>query len=165
MLRRAIYVVIGVIGAAGGAAVLLALIGWMLPVKHTASRTVTLNAPPEQVFDLMSDFMHAAAWRDGVFPFHHYHSNAHEALGIYSGEVTVLFGGDAGVTVTARPGDVVVLPAGTGHKKLSATGTLGVVGAYPAGAHPDTCMLPFSSSNGNTANVAQVPLPADDFRC
>ena len=66
MLRRVIYVVIGVIGAAGGAAVLLALIGWMLPVKHTASRTVTLNAPPEQVFDLMSDFAHAAGWRDGV---------------------------------------------------------------------------------------------------
>jgi len=62
MLRWAIYFVIGLIGAAG----IVALIGWTLPVKHTASRTVTLNAPPEQVFDLMSDFAHAAAWRAGV---------------------------------------------------------------------------------------------------
>jgi len=66
MLRRAIYVVIGVIGGVIGVAGMVALIGWALPVKHTASRTVTLNAPPQQVFDLMSDFAHAAAWRDGV---------------------------------------------------------------------------------------------------
>jgi uncharacterized protein YjlB len=37
-----------------------------------------------------------AAWRNGVFPFHHFHSNGHEALGIYEGEVTVQFGGDSG---------------------------------------------------------------------
>jgi hypothetical protein len=45
-----------------------------------------------------------AAWRNGVFPFHHYHSKAHEVLGIYEGEVTVRFGGEDGVVVTARPG-------------------------------------------------------------
>ena len=76
-----------------------------------------------------------AAWRNGVFPFHHFHTTAHEALGVYSGEVTVQFGGDGGVVVTAEPGDVIVLPAGTGHKKLSSRGALGIVGAYPAGQH------------------------------
>ena len=103
-----------------------------------------------------------AAWRDGVFPVHHYHSNAHEALGIYSGEVTVQFGGERGVTVVARPGDVVVLPAGTGHKKLSSRGSLGVVGAYPAGARPDTCMPPFARAKKNAEAVAHVPLPSAD---
>jgi len=101
-----------------------------------------------------------AAWRDGVFPFHHYHSNAHEALGVYEGEVTVQFGGDAGVTVTAKPGDVIVLPAGTGHKKLSSRGALGIVGAYPEGSDPDTCMPPFARNN--LQKIARVPLPACD---
>ena len=97
-----------------------------------------------------------AAWRNGVFPFHHYHSNAHEVLGVYSGEVTVQFGGDAGVKVVARPGDVIVLPATTRHKKLSSRGELGVVGAYPAGSHPDTCIPPLA------AKPVEVPLPSAD---
>ena len=84
-----------------------------------------------------------AAWRNGVYAFHHYHSDGHEALGVYSGTVTVLFGGEGGIEITARPGDVVVLPAGTGHKKLASTGALGVVGAYPDGVHPDMCIAKF----------------------
>jgi uncharacterized protein YjlB len=100
------------------------------------------------------------AWRNGVFPFHHYHSNGHEALGVYSGEVTVQFGGDAGVALTARPGDVIVLPAGTGHKKLSSRGELGVVGAYPEGTHPDTCRPPLAKVAEKV--IASVPLPACD---
>jgi uncharacterized protein YjlB len=103
-----------------------------------------------------------AAWRNGVFPFHHYHSNGHEALGVYSGEVTVQFGGDAGVTVTAKPGDVIVLPAGTGHKKLSSRGALGVVGAYPEGQRPDTCMPALANAAKSAGAVARVPLPACD---
>ena len=103
-----------------------------------------------------------AAWRDGVFPFHHFHSNGHEALGIYEGEVTVQFGGDAGVTVTACPGDVLVLPAGTGHKKLASQGALGVVGAYPEGTHPDTCTAPFVRAAAAAQRVAKVALPACD---
>ena len=103
-----------------------------------------------------------AAWRNGVYPFHHFHSTGHEALGIYEGEVTVQFGGDAGVTVTARPGDVIVLPAGTGHKKLSSRGALGVVGAYPDGMHPDTCTPPFARAAAAAQRVAKVPLPACD---
>ena len=101
------------------------------------------------------------------FRFHHYHSNGHEALGIYSGEATVQFGGDAGVTIVARPGDVIVLPAGTGHKKLASRGELGVVGAYPAGARPDTCVPPLARAKRNADAVARVPLPAADpvFGC
>jgi len=103
-----------------------------------------------------------AAWRNGVHPFHHYHSDGHEVLGIYSGEVTVLFGGEGGVTLTAGPGDVIVLPAGTGHKKLASKGSLGVVGAYPDGRHPDTCIAKVCDAARTAATIARVPLPAAD---
>ena len=49
-----------------------------------------------------------AAWRDGVHPFHHFHSTAHEVLGVARGEATVLFGGPNGTTLTVKAGDVVV---------------------------------------------------------
>jgi len=102
------------------------------------------------------------AWRNGVYPFHHFHSDAHEALGIYSGEVTVQFGGEGGVVLTVRPGDVIVLPAGTGHKKLSSRGSLGIVGAYPMGQKPDMHTAPFADAQRSAAAVARVPLPDCD---
>jgi len=103
-----------------------------------------------------------AAWRNGVYPFHHYHSDGHEALGIYSGEVTVLFGGEDGIALVARPGDVIVLPAGTGHKKIASKGSLGVVGAYPDGCHPDMCLAKTANPARAAQNIARVPLPAAD---
>ena len=117
------------------------------------------NISPEAFEELFTRNRWPAAWRNGVFPFHHYHSNGHEALGIYSGEVTVQFGGEGGVTVTAKPGDVIVLPAGTGHKKLASKGALGVVGAYPQGSHPDTCR---SFSESHLEAISRVALPTAD---
>jgi uncharacterized protein YjlB len=110
---------------------------WPLLIYAAAVKTAT----PEAFEELFTRNQWPAAWRNGVHPFHHFHSNGHEALGIYSGEVTVQFGGDRGITVTAKPGDVIVLPAGTGHKKLSSKGALGVVGAYPDGQHPTLAAL------------------------
>jgi uncharacterized protein YjlB len=106
-----------------------------------------------------------AAWRNGVYPYHHFHTTAHEALGVYSGEVTVQFGGDDGVTITAKPGDVIVLPAGTGHKKLASRGNLGIVGAYPEGQYADMNVAelahPARAAQGAEA-AARVGLPERD---
>ena len=128
---------------------------------------VALAGPdPAAVFEaLFESNRWTGSWRNGIHPFHHYHSTAHEVLGIYSGEATVQFGGDNGVTVTARPGDVVVVPAGVGHKRLNSSGRLGVVGAYPAGQHPDMCVAKLTSARRHADVVAGVPLPERDPVC
>ena len=64
-----------------------------------------------------------AAWRNGIHPFHHFHSTAHEALGVYRGTATARFGGEGGVDMTVSAGDVVIIPAGVGHKALEASRT------------------------------------------
>ena len=58
------------------------------------------------------------AWRDGIYDFLHFHTRTHEVLGIARGTARVQFGGDKGRTFTVKAGDVIVLPAGTGHRRL-----------------------------------------------
>ena len=73
-------------------------------------------------------------WVDGIFDYWHFHVTGHEVLGCVAGEAEVGFGGDRGVEVTVKAGDVVAIPAGVGHKRLSAKrGGFTIVGGYPPG--------------------------------
>jgi uncharacterized protein YjlB len=101
------------------------------------------------------------SWRNGVFTFQHYHSIAHEVLGIYSGEVNVLLGGDNGKLVKVTAGDIIVIPAGVGHKNLGDK-DLGVVGAYPNGMPVDVLRAKPGDRPQADKNIAAVPFPDTD---
>ena len=77
------------------------------------------------------------SWRNGIYDFHHYHSTAHEVLGLYAGRVKAQFGGPDGQVADAKAGDVIVIPAGVSHKNLDQSPDFRCVGAYPAGQSPD----------------------------
>ena len=62
-------------------------------------------------------------WRNGIYPFLHFHTATHEVLGIARGRATVEFGGARGQALAVEAGDVVVLPAGTGHRRLRRAAT------------------------------------------
>ncbi len=94
-------------------------------------------------------------WRSGVYPWHHYHPCAHEALGVASGQGRVLFGGPNGAEISLSAGDVVVVPAGVGHCAIAASDDLVIVGAYPEGTR-DTVAV----RDGQA--VGAVPTPAAD---
>jgi uncharacterized protein YjlB len=102
------------------------------------------------------------AWRNGIYGHHHYHSTAHEVLGIARGSARVRLGGENGATVELCEGDVVVIPAGVAHKRESASADLLVIGSYPSGQRPDICRAEAGAHDKSAANVAQVALPQSD---
>lgn len=57
--------------------------------------------------------------RDTISAYHHYHSTAHEALGVAAGRGTLMFGGPEGRLVDVTGGDALVLLARTGRGNLN----------------------------------------------
>jgi hypothetical protein len=47
-------------------ALIVVLVGFLLPKQHVASRSISLHRKPEDVFQLISDFKAAPSWRSDV---------------------------------------------------------------------------------------------------
>ncbi|MFL9858648.1 cupin domain-containing protein [Paraburkholderia madseniana] len=99
-------------------------------------------------------------WRNSIFDYHHFHSTAHEVLGIASGSAQVIVGGPGGRMVTVEAGDALLLPAGTGHCLQSFDGYLNVIGAYPAGQQWDIRRSALTPQE--LAAMDKLPFPASD---
>ncbi|HHY86764.1 MAG TPA: cupin domain-containing protein [Verrucomicrobia bacterium] len=120
-------------------------------------------ADPASAFEELFEFNEwGGLWRDGIYTYHHYHSTAHEVLGVYRGSATVQFGGERGIKQKVVAGDVILIPAGVAHKNMGASSDFGVVGAYPAGQEWDMNYGRPQERPQADENIARVALPTAD---
>lgn len=117
---------------------------------------------PSRAESLLNQNGWGNSWINGVFNYHHYHSNAHEVLAVVSGWVELILGGEHGKVVRLQAGDVVVLPAGTGHKRLSASLDFRIAGAYPGGMSYNTRTGEPGERPKVLREIQEVPIPETD---
>lgn len=111
---------------------------------------------------IFADHSWIPAWRYSIFDFHHFHSTAHECVACFRGNARLQIGGEGGEIVSVNVGDVIVIPAGVGHKQVSGSADFTMVGAYPIHQRADVCRDDKSKLELAMANIAKVPLPKND---
>jgi uncharacterized protein YjlB len=125
-----------------------------------------LNLPGENAAAMVESLFRAndwgGSWRNGIYSFHHYHSTAHEVLTVCRGMAKVQLGGEHGPIFSVKPGDVILIPAGVGHKNLGADSDFLVVGAYPPGQNWDMNYGQAGERPAADQNIPSVPLPQTD---
>jgi len=71
-------------------------------------------------------------------------------------------GGESGITLSVKRGEVIIIPAGVGHKNLGNSSGFRVVGAYPPGPTWDMNYGKPDERPQADENIARVPLPPAD---
>jgi len=75
-------------------------------------------------------------------------------IAVARGRARAQFGGGNGEALDLMAGDVVVLPAGTGHQRLFQTPDLVVIGACPPNGHYNLCR---GSKAEHALSLAVIP--------
>jgi uncharacterized protein YjlB len=88
----------------------------------------------------------APQWRYTMYSTTQFHSTTHEVLCVVRGQARLCFGGEENpgrVTLSARPGTIMVVPAGVGHHLMYEEGegdeSFQMIGSYPPGRAWDMC--------------------------
>ena len=135
---------------------------WPL-VRYRGAVKLTPTLDPAAIFEaLFEQNGWSESWRNGVYDYLHYHSRIHEVMGVARGSAVVQFGGRHGRKLRLKAGDVIVLPAGTGHQCFAASADFLVVGAYPATGKYDLCRTSPQEHARAVKTVPKVPPPRRD---
>ncbi len=102
------------------------------------------------------------SWRNGIYDFHHYHSTTHECMGVSLGNATLILGGPKGKKIKLSQGDIIILPAGVGHKCLKHSEDFQCVGSYPQGKDYDTNLGSIKELKRAITNIRKLAKPAKD---
>lgn len=129
---------------------------------YSKAMDVGVSNPAQIIERVFENHGWSGFWRNGIYAFHHYHSTSHEVLACYHGEAEVLMGGEKGILLSVRAGDVLLIPAGVGHFNKGSSSDFAVVGGYPRGF---LCDMRYGKADERPTvleNIDALPLPPQD---
>ena len=133
-----------------------------LPALHYKSAFAIGSELADMMEETFLENKWTNAWRNGIYDYHHYHSTAHEVLGVYSGNCKVQLGGSDGIILELNEGDVIVLPAGVAHKNVGCSTDFKCIGAYAGGRDYDMNYGKPEEIKKAKKNISKLPLPEMD---
>ena len=69
-MKTALIIVLSIVAVVVLVTLVIALIGWRLPKEHSATRSVLIHKPPDQVYAVARDFASMPKWRSDVRSVH-----------------------------------------------------------------------------------------------
>jgi uncharacterized protein YjlB len=134
----------------------------VLVYRHCLELPKFKNKAAEAIQKIFSKNQWSNSWRNGIYDFHHYHSTTHECMAVAMGNAKLIIGGPGGKPVEVTPGDVIILPAGTGHKCTGHSKDFLCVGAYPNGKDYDMNYGKAAEYDKAVQNIKALPKPTKD---
>src|SRR4029078_223364 len=134
----------------------------ILIYRHCLELPKFRNKAVEIVQKIFAKNKWSNSWQNGIYDFHHYHSTTHECMAIVKGNAKVIFGGPRGRSAEVAMGDLIILPAGTGHKCLKHSNDFVCVGAYPQGKDYDMNYGRSSEYDKAVERIKTLPKPLKD---